>query len=213
MDKVLVCWILSTYSVSLLLGLFQDFGQPCPDGEPLDWGHYHPCCHCDCRSCQVTEQLAKGEVIQGAQWEERRMHHQGHQWWWRTNDQHLQCCHQWRYAIWTRWNYSMWRHLSLVTMCSVTNLVQRASQMQSRSFYTVSVLHSGKDNLPSLILIVPLMMVRALTGHEWTWILLAWIYLAIWTALSKSSVEVRLSRGLVHIWWLLSDQKVSIGVS
>ena len=56
-DKVLVHQILPTYSnflklnscmpqivlmvatvVSLLLGLFQDFGQPRPDGEPLvDW--------------------------------------------------------------------------------------------------------------------------------------------------------------------------------
>jgi len=52
-DKVLVRQILSTYSVSLLLGLFQDFGQPRPDGEPLDRGRYHPCCHCDCHSCQV----------------------------------------------------------------------------------------------------------------------------------------------------------------
>jgi len=56
-DKVPVCQILPTYSnflklnscmpqivlmvaavVSLSLGLFQDFGQPCPNGEPLvDW--------------------------------------------------------------------------------------------------------------------------------------------------------------------------------
>jgi len=212
-DKVLVCQILSTYSVSLLLSLFQYFGQPCPNREPLDWGHYHPCCHCDCRSRQVTERLAKGEAIQGAQWEERRTHHQGHPWWWRTNDQHLQCCRWWCYAIWTQRNYSMWQHLSLVTMCSVTNLVQQASQMQSRSFCTASVLHSGKDDLPSLIPIVLLMMVRALAGHKWTWIHPAWIYLAIWTALSKSSVEVRLSKGLVHIWWSLSDQKVSTGIS
>jgi len=159
-DKVLVCWILSTYSVSLLLSLFQDFGQPCPDGKPPGQGHYHPCCHCDCHSCWV-----------------------------------------------------MWQHLSLVTMCGATNLIQWASQTQSRSFRTASVLHSGKDDLPSLIPIVLLMMVRALAGHEWTWILPAWIYLAIWTALSKSSVEVRLSKGLVHIWWLLLDQKVSTGVS
>jgi len=52
-DKVLVRRILSTYSVSLLLGLFQDFGQPRPDGEPPDRGRYHPCCHCDCCSRQV----------------------------------------------------------------------------------------------------------------------------------------------------------------
>jgi len=52
-DKVLVHRILSTYSVSLLLGLFQDFGQPRPDGEPPDRGRYHPCCHCDCHSHQV----------------------------------------------------------------------------------------------------------------------------------------------------------------
>ena len=107
----------------------------------------------------------------------------------------------------------MWQHLSLVTMCSVTNLVQWVSQMRSRSFCTVSVLHSGKDDSPSLIPIVLLMMVRTLAGQEWTWILPAWIYLATQTALSKSSVEVRLSKGLVHIWWSLSDQKVSMGVS
>ena len=107
----------------------------------------------------------------------------------------------------------MWWHLSLVTICGAMNLVQQASQMWSRSFHTTSVLHLGKDDLPSLIPIVPLMMVRALAGHKWTWILPAWIYLAIRTALSESSVEVRLSRGLVHIWWLLSDQKVSTGVS
>jgi len=35
-DKVLVHQILSTYLVSLLLSLFQDFGQPRPDGEPPD---------------------------------------------------------------------------------------------------------------------------------------------------------------------------------
>jgi len=141
------------------------------------------------------------------------MRHQGHPWWQRTNDWHLQYCYQWCYAIWTQWNYSMWWHLSLVTMCSAINLVQWASQTQSRSFCTMSVLHSGKDDLPSLIPIVLLMMVRALTGYKWTWILLAWIYLAIQTALSKLSVEVRLSKGWVHIWWSLSDQKVSMGVS